>query len=267
MNRFLLDEKPLFVLPSLAKAIGLNEAIILQQLHYWLQESRNIRDGYKWVYNTYEDWQKQFPFWSETTIKRTIRKLENQGIVVSDNFNSLKIDKTKWYRIDYDRLDEIISKNNDVWSVHEVNLTRRGGQFDPIHEVNLTPPITRIYTDNTTECLLEENEDMSCRDEISLEYQQKIGQINGDIALQLDYWRNELGDELVKKAIDIAYEQGKRRWSYIRGILKNFKEDGITSLNDLDKQEKKKPARRGYVRANQTIDAIQAYIDSLGEEE
>ncbi|MGG3725254.1 DnaD domain protein, partial [Geobacillus stearothermophilus] len=66
---------------------------------------------------------------------------------------------------------------------------------------------------------------------------------------------------------DIAYEQGKRRWSYIRGILKNFKEDGITSLNDLDKQEKKKPARRGYVRANQTIDAIQAYIDSLGEEE
>ncbi|MED5041081.1 DnaD domain protein [Geobacillus stearothermophilus] len=259
MSKFLLDEKPLIILPSLAKEIGLNEAIILQQLHYWLQESQNIRDGYKWVYNTYEDWQKQFPFWSKNTIIRAIKSLEKKGLIVTGNYNKLAIDNTKWYRIDYEKLEGTgrpsTQNEQSIYPNWVVGLPK------------MSKPITREYTENTTESLLEENEDMSCRDEISLEYQQKIGQINGDIAIQLEHWRNELGDELVKKAIDIAYEQGKRRWSYIRGILKNFKEDGITSLNDLAKQEKKKPARRGYVRANQTIDAIQAYIDSLGEEE
>ena len=76
-----------------------------------------------------------------------------------------------------------------------------------------------------------------------------------------------MGDELVIAAIHSAYERGKRSWSYIRGILKNWKAEGVSSLSDLEPKEKKKPARRGYVRANQTIDAIQAYIDSLGEEE
>ena len=32
----LISEPPLQVLPSLAVKIGLNEAIVLQQIHYWL---------------------------------------------------------------------------------------------------------------------------------------------------------------------------------------------------------------------------------------
>ncbi|BBW99042.1 DnaD domain-containing protein [Geobacillus subterraneus] len=256
MSKFLLDEKPLIILPSLAKKIGLNEAIILQQLHYWLQESQNIHNGYKWVYNTYEDWQRQFPFWSKNTIIRAIKSLEKKGLIVTGNYNKLAIDNTKWYRIDYEKLDGMgrpsTQNEQSIYPNWVVGLPK------------MSKPITREYTENTTESLLEENKDMSCRDEISLEYQQKIGQINGDIAIQLEHWRNELGDELVKKAIDIAYEQGKRRWSYIRGILKNFKEDGITSPNDLDKQEKKKPARRGRAVA-QKMAAFDAYINSLEE--
>ena len=64
MSRLLIHESPLQVLPSLAVKIGLNEAIILQQLHYWLNpdHNKNIREGSHWVYNSYEQWQKQFPF-------------------------------------------------------------------------------------------------------------------------------------------------------------------------------------------------------------
>ena len=36
MSRLLINEPPLIVLPSLAKEIGLNEAIIVQQIQYWL---------------------------------------------------------------------------------------------------------------------------------------------------------------------------------------------------------------------------------------
>ena len=40
-NRMLLDERPLVLLPSLAMAVGVNEAIVIQQLHFYLADLRN----------------------------------------------------------------------------------------------------------------------------------------------------------------------------------------------------------------------------------
>ena len=56
MNKLLISEQPLQVLPGLAAKIGLNEAIFLQQLHYWLVKSKHEHDELRWVYNTYEEW-------------------------------------------------------------------------------------------------------------------------------------------------------------------------------------------------------------------
>ena len=104
-QNLLISEPPLQVLPSLAVKVGLNEAIILQQFHYWLQRSTNVRDGYKWVYNSYKEWNKQFPFWGLNTLKRAITSLEKSGYLISGNYNKAGFDKTKWYRINYDLLD------------------------------------------------------------------------------------------------------------------------------------------------------------------
>lgn len=105
MSDLLINEPPLQVLPSLACAVGLNEALILQQFHYWLQHSNNIKDGHKWIYNSYQEWHKQFPFWkSKNTLISAIKHLEDMGILVSGNYNKAKFDKTKWYRIDYEKL-------------------------------------------------------------------------------------------------------------------------------------------------------------------
>lgn len=103
----LIDEQPIPLLPSLATEVGINAALFLQQLHYRSLISNNIRDGHKWIYKTYEDWTKEFPFWSSHTIRRIIYDLENKGYVISTNqHNYMKIDKTKWYRIDYNKLPE-----------------------------------------------------------------------------------------------------------------------------------------------------------------
>ena len=111
MSKLLIDEQPILVMPQLAAKIGLNEAIVLQQIHYWLKTNKdnnnNFRDGYYWTYNTYEKWMEQFPFWSRSTIFRTIRELEKKRLLVPGNFNKLKIDRTKWYRIDYEVLRNI----------------------------------------------------------------------------------------------------------------------------------------------------------------
>lgn len=113
MNNLLLDEHPLLVMPKLATLIGLNESIVLQQVHYWLkskeQRQQDFIDGHYWVYNTYEQWQEQFPFWSIMTIRRTITKLENKGLLISGNHNMAGFDNTKWYSINYAALDNLVS--------------------------------------------------------------------------------------------------------------------------------------------------------------
>lgn len=104
--KLLIEEPPLQVLPSLAKEIGLNEALILQQIHYWLLKSDKDIDGRTWTYNSYPDWQKQFPFFSTKTIQRTFKSLEDKGLVITGNYNKMTIDRTKWYSIDYEALSK-----------------------------------------------------------------------------------------------------------------------------------------------------------------
>src|SRR5689334_8238363 len=99
----LINESPLQLLPALAQKIGLNEAIILQQMHYWLNPSwnKNFIEGRHWVYNSYDDWQKQFKFWSTNTIRRAITSLKEQNLLMISNFNQNKFDHRKWYSINY----------------------------------------------------------------------------------------------------------------------------------------------------------------------
>ena len=108
MGKLLFDEPPLTVSPSLAVIVGLEEAIVLQQVKYWLtineEKKANYFNGRYWVYNSYREWQKQFPFWSERTVRRIIGRLESRGLLISDNHNEAGFDKTKWYTIDYEEL-------------------------------------------------------------------------------------------------------------------------------------------------------------------
>lgn len=103
MSKLLINEYPILVLPSLAKAIGLNEAIVLQQVHYWLENPKAgvVVDGHKWVHNTYQEWQENFPFWSIDTVRRTIGSLERMGLLISAQTAPNPFDKTKSYRVDY----------------------------------------------------------------------------------------------------------------------------------------------------------------------
>jgi len=111
MSNLLINEPPLQVLPSLAVEIGLNEAIILQQIHYWTQPrgqwEPQQHDGKRWVYNTYAEWVTQFPFWSERTVRRALSSLEKQGLVVTAQPRKQHGNSTKWYRIDYGALQRL----------------------------------------------------------------------------------------------------------------------------------------------------------------
>jgi len=93
----------LLVSPILAAAVGINNAHIISQIDYWLQNplAGYMVDGEKWIYNGYSEWAAQLPWLSVDQIGRHIRALEARGLILSDNFHNTTRDRRKWYRLDY----------------------------------------------------------------------------------------------------------------------------------------------------------------------
>jgi hypothetical protein len=156
MSKLLINEPPLEIQPSLARIIGLNEAIVLQQLHYWMNKPGVGKEhkGRRWVYNSIPQWQQtNFPFWSEGTIKRTFASLKKQKLVSAKNLNRKKYDRTLWYTINYDRLDELERGDPIIGS----NCTDGKGQNVPINRVKMDRPIPETTTETNTETTFSEN--------------------------------------------------------------------------------------------------------------
>ncbi len=94
--------------PDLAKEIGIDNAHLISQIHYWLQNNQAgyIFEGVKWIYNGYKAWAEQLCWLSEYQIGRLIRKLEDQGFIITDNFHHNTRDRRKWYCLNYQLLKE-----------------------------------------------------------------------------------------------------------------------------------------------------------------
>lgn len=133
-SSLLIAEHPLVVLPTLAREVGINEAIVVQQIHYWSLHKEADDDGITWVYNTQEEWLKQFPWLSIATLKRAIKKLLEAELIEVKQLD--KINRTNHYRVRYENLP--------------------GDQSDPI---NLIPPTDQSdpLTSNKAETSAEKN--------------------------------------------------------------------------------------------------------------
>jgi hypothetical protein len=105
MTKLLLDEHPMLVLPSLAVRLGVEGALMLQQIHYWCLRSPERDDGQRWVYNTVRQWAEHFPFWSERTVRRILSELKASGVLLVEEFNAARGDRTPFYAINYQALE------------------------------------------------------------------------------------------------------------------------------------------------------------------
>ena len=108
-------EKACVIQPSIAKMLGRSVAHVLQHIHYAIHNPKlgKVIDHHKWVYNSYENWQKDLQIYSISTIRRSIAKLEDLGVLVSDFLSTKSSDRTKWYRIDYDQLHALGIQESD----------------------------------------------------------------------------------------------------------------------------------------------------------
>lgn len=108
MRTRLLNARAIQFTPALAKLIGLNEAILLQQIHFWLEESDHEHDGATWIYNTYDEWEAQFPFMSRRELIRAMKRLvDDLKLVKVKRFNQNNWDRTNWYTILYPAVEQL----------------------------------------------------------------------------------------------------------------------------------------------------------------
>ncbi|WP_227394219.1 DnaD domain-containing protein [Jeotgalibacillus aurantiacus] len=231
MTKLLIYEAPLQVLPTLAVKLGLNEAIFTQQLHYWLQHSNNERDGHKWVYKKIDEWHQEFPFWSASTVKRVIKNLENKGVLItSDQYNKMKIDKTKWYRIDYQKLNDLTRDQIDL-STGQNDLST--GQSDLCNNHKIT---SLDSNNNNGQAEPVENQHQKPKQELLNPltfYEKNIGKASPHIMQELLYWGDDLTPQLVIEASKRAVEANKRSWGYIKSILLEWSDRNVQTLDDV----------------------------------
>lgn len=236
MKKLLVDEYPLIVLPSLAKEIGLNEAIMLQQIHFWIGKEKHYRDGRYWVYNTYDEWVEQFPFWSKSTIRRSITSLEKQNLLLVGNYNKAGFDNTKWYTINYRELKSV---------------SRPPVQNEQTECSSWTDAPAQNEQTNTIDYPETNNIESSSKGNPFHFYETNFGVLSPFISESIKQWCSDLSDELVIESMKIALKEGKR-FNYAEGILKKWYSNNIKTLNDVKAAEnefknKRKPKKKNDI--------------------
>lgn len=162
----LLKVKPLVISPELAQRIGLNEAIVLQQICYWLEDTTaGIEyDGKRWVYNSINAWNEQFPWWTAKTIQRTVSSLKKMGLIYVDQLKKRQHDQTNYYAINY--ASPLLTDTDNLSLSRETICPNRKGQSVPMDKVNLSQSIGSNcpnVTENTTEITTEITTTPSCQ--------------------------------------------------------------------------------------------------------
>ncbi len=88
---------------EIAKLYGLEEAILLENLYFWVKKNKannqNFHNGYYWTYNSVKAFNELFDYITPSKISRALKNLEENGLVKSGCFNTNKYDHTKWYTV------------------------------------------------------------------------------------------------------------------------------------------------------------------------
>ena len=271
MSMYLFDDTPIVVNTTLANEIGLNEAIVLQQINYWIEinkkTGKNYYDGKYWTYNSIKSLhEKNFKFLSVETVRRVFTKLEKSGFIITGNYNKDPRDKTKWYTINDKKLEELYFEVEDRKKRLENEKLKENGfeatpnafsQNDQMQLYKMNKPLpentTEIKTDNNNQSICEEMIDEKDREDyleelrINTDYY-KILEEDKFKAKKYDDILKLLADVLIQKTGEILINQLPMRMKYVRErflSLNSLHMDYIVEC--LDKKMNKIKNIRSYI--------------------
>lgn len=243
MSKLLFDEAPLVIDVTLAKNIGLNEAIVVQQINYWIEINRkkntNFHEGCFWTYNSIKEWNEHFPFFGERTLQRIFNALKKLEILKTGNFNKAKFDKTLWYTIDYEKLVEIVEgvnplrQNGVIEEQENVNdndkmakRERQNGKTQTTkwhnEDDNLAKPIPEITTETTTEITTETTDNINKQSEIVCGTEAPQAHSKQNIELVITEWNANKYTPKIHKLV-----AGTERYNMLNCRIKQYGLDAV----------------------------------------
>lgn len=98
---------------KMATLYGVDAAIIINNFAFWIQHSQandvKYHQGRYWTFNSFPALGQVFPYFSIDQIRRRIRQMEADGIILVGHFPHEYLDRTNWYSF----ADDFIEKHPD----------------------------------------------------------------------------------------------------------------------------------------------------------
>lgn len=133
---------------DIAKKYGVHSAIILENLNYWITKNeaneQHFYDGHYWTYNSKKAFSELFPYMTERQIDYALKKLIDDGIVITGKYNTNKCNQTLWYAI--------TDFGYSILQNCEIDLTKLSNGTHKIVECN-----TNITTNNKQQIINNNN--------------------------------------------------------------------------------------------------------------
>lgn len=237
---------------EVAAKYGVNAAVIFQNLVFWCQHSeangKNFHDGHYWTYNSAKALAELFPYMTEKQIRTALNKLLADGVVIKGKYNDNKYDQTLWYAIS-DKGKSILPTKKYDFTKKENRKLKKGESY-----------ITDINTDINPIVI----EDTDPRDDIDLNtieayVSSNIDRLSPGNMEELESYKEDLPDELIRYAVDEAAANGVRNWAYVRKILNAMLDKGYKTIGEVkaaaDRKKQQKAPQPQYDDTNPALRA------------
>lgn len=88
---------------DVAQLVGLNAAVLLENIAHWCEHNAanntNLHDGHYWTYNSTKAFNELFPYITVNALRTAIKKLKDNGLILTGNYNKSAYDRTMWYTL------------------------------------------------------------------------------------------------------------------------------------------------------------------------
>ena len=125
---------------DIAKKLGINSAILLENIYFWIKKNeaneKHFHDGCYWTYNSRKAYVTQFPYLTERQIEYALKKLIDEGYIITGNYNKASFDRTLWYAItkkgysilqncEMEETKFVNASNENVGAIPDINTNKK----------------------------------------------------------------------------------------------------------------------------------------------
>lgn len=258
-------------------------AIVLNQMIYWSERIADFEAFIKeekaegcleqpyqngWIYKTAGELAEECMMTSsDATMRRYLNKLVEHGWLDVRSNPNFRWDKTLQYRLCLKKIQIDLFQLGYVLDGYRLPIQLSDMHNEHSNVQNESPNLhnERAITESTSESTSKNGKEEDINPFQFFE-QNGFGTLGGHISQKITAWCEDLTDELVVKAMEIAVERGAKSFSYVETILRDWADKQVISIQDANallmqyKESKTKQRVSSYQRKSTRKELVPDYM-------